>query len=149
MIELRSLRHACALAEHGNFRKAAQALNLTQPALSHSIADLESGLRVRLFHRGKGPVAATAIGKLLLERSASLLKDARELEREINLKKDPEIGELTVGAGLFPAEISAGKALGSLLHSYPHLRMRMVVSDWRNVTRDVPSWPRCAGSKPS
>jgi DNA-binding transcriptional LysR family regulator len=42
VIELRLIRHALAVGRHGNFARAAEALHLTQPSLSRSIATLES-----------------------------------------------------------------------------------------------------------
>lgn len=51
IIELRLIRHALALGKHGNFARAAEALHLTQPSLSRSIAALEQALDVPLFDR--------------------------------------------------------------------------------------------------
>jgi DNA-binding transcriptional LysR family regulator len=136
-IELRLLRHANAVAKYGNFGRAANALHLTQPALSRSIASLEQVLEVKLFERGKRKVVPTAIGKLLLERGENLLKDAADLEEEISSKRGFEIGELTVGCGVYPAERSAGKALGRLIDSYPGLQANLMVSDYQTITRAV------------
>lgn len=52
MNDLRQLRHFVALAEHGHFARAAEAVNLSQPALSRSIQALENGLGCRLLDRG-------------------------------------------------------------------------------------------------
>ena len=51
-IELRLIRYALALGEHGNYARAAEALKITQPSLSRSIASLEAQLGVPLFDRG-------------------------------------------------------------------------------------------------
>ena len=56
MIETRHLRHLLALAEHRNYARAADALHLTQPALTRSIQALEASLDAQLFDRGRGEV---------------------------------------------------------------------------------------------
>jgi DNA-binding transcriptional LysR family regulator len=85
MIDLRHLRHALALAEHGNFARAADACHITQPALTRSIQSLEAALGVTLFDRRRGGVEPTAFGRLVLDHAAGLDMGSRELERELQL----------------------------------------------------------------
>jgi DNA-binding transcriptional LysR family regulator len=59
VIDLKLLHHALTLARYRNFVRAAEALDLSQPALSRSIPGLEADLGVQLFSRtlqGNGPV---------------------------------------------------------------------------------------------
>ncbi|MBK9703489.1 MAG: LysR family transcriptional regulator [Betaproteobacteria bacterium] len=70
-IELRLLRHAIALGKHRNFARAAEALNLTQPTLSRSIATLEEALGVVLFDRSHKGVTPTPFGRVLPSRSSA------------------------------------------------------------------------------
>ena len=65
VFDMRRLRHALALAEYRNFARAADALHITQPALSRSIQSLEDGLGVRLFDRSPRDVQPTAFGELV------------------------------------------------------------------------------------
>ena len=64
-MHLNHLRHLVALAEHQSFRKAAEALFLTQPALSRSIQALEQELGVKLVDRDGKRSALTAYGALV------------------------------------------------------------------------------------
>ena len=105
MFELRLLRHALALARYRNFARAAEALHLTQPSLSRSIAVLEKDLGVRLFDRSKSGVRPTAYGELLLQRGAALVGGEDELRREIQLLAGLETGTLCIGAGPYPPDI--------------------------------------------
>lgn len=68
-MELRQIRHFIAIAEHKNFGRAAEALHITQQALSHSIAQLERNMGVRLFDRGQFGAELTAIGTAFLQRA--------------------------------------------------------------------------------
>ena len=137
MFELRLLRHALALARYRNFARAAEALHLTQPSLSRSIAVLERDLGVRLFDRSKSGVRPTAYGELLLQRGAELVGGEDELRREIQLLAGLETGTLCIGAGPYPSEISVADAIGRLLNRHPNLRIEVLCSDPDEITRRV------------
>ena len=68
MIEIRHLHHALALAEHRNFARAAEALHLSQPALTRSIQNLEEKMGLELFERRPKGVDPTDAGQLMLKR---------------------------------------------------------------------------------
>ena len=133
MIDLTLLGHAQTLAKHGNFARAASELYMSQPTLSRHIASLEESLGVRLFDRGRKRVEPTAFGRLLLERADALTSDAAELVRELRLMQGLEVGELFVGAGIYPAELSLGRAVGRLMARHPGLRVQVTTGDWRSI----------------
>ena len=129
MIDLRLLHCAQTLARHRNFARAAEALSMSQPTLSRSIAALERSVGVRLFDRDRRSVEPTAYGRLLLGRGAALLSEEAELRREIQLLAGLEVGTLAVGAAPFPAEISVAAAAGRLLSTNPGLQVEVVTAD--------------------
>jgi DNA-binding transcriptional LysR family regulator len=131
VLDLRLLHQALVLARHRNFARAAEALHITQPALSRSIAGLEAALGEQLFSRTHQGVEPTSFGKMVLERAKSLLDDSNELERDFRLMRGLEIGELRVGAGAYPAELSVGRAVGQLTSCHPSLRIEVAVADLR------------------
>jgi DNA-binding transcriptional LysR family regulator len=137
MFELRLLRHALALARYRNFARAAEALHLTQPSLSRSIAVLEKDLGVRLFDRSKSGVRPTAYGELLLQRGAALVGGEEELRREIQLLAGLETGTLCIGAAPYPSEISVADAIGHLLNRHPNLKIEVLCSDPDEIIRRV------------
>src|SRR5512137_2516263 len=101
-LDLHLVRHALVLAKHGNFRRAARALHVSQPTLSRNIAALERSLGVRLFDRSSSGVEPTPFGRLVLERGRGLLAGESDLLREISLQAGLEIGSLAVAAGPYP-----------------------------------------------
>jgi DNA-binding transcriptional LysR family regulator len=131
VLDLRLLHQAVTLARYQNYARAAQALHVSQPALSRSIAGLEARLGEKLFNRTSRGVEVTAFGDMLLARGRALLAGAAEVERDFKLMRGLEIGELRVGAGPYPAQMSVGTAIGRLTASYPSLHIELVTDDVR------------------
>jgi DNA-binding transcriptional LysR family regulator len=124
MIENRLLRYALVLGERRNFARAAEALGLTQPTLSRSIAALERDLGVRLFERSHKGVTPTVFGRVLLERGAIVLEREAEVRREIQLLAGLEAGSLTVSAGPYFAEGVVATSIARVAVAHPGLRIK-------------------------
>jgi len=137
MMSTHKLRHALALAEHGNFHLAADALNLTQPALSRSIQSLERALGVRLFDRGHGGVETTAFGKLVVDRGREILLSVAELEHEVGLLQGLGAGILEVSLAPYPSALSGQLAVARLLAEHPEIQCRVRVVGYSTVVGDV------------
>lgn len=133
MLDLKLVRYAQALATHRNFARAAEALEMSQPALSRRISRLEAALGVRLFDRTSQGVEPTAFGERYLARGSELLIDAAELEREMQLMRGLETGVLRVGAGPYPADMCVGPAIGRMTASHPNVRVELGTGDWRTI----------------
>ena len=137
MLDLKLIHYARTLAAHRSFARAADALGLSQPALSRSIAGLEATLGVQLFNRTRQGVDPTGFGERFLARGTALLTDAVELERELQLMQGLEIGVLRVGAGPYPADMCVGPAIGRLIARHPRVRFEMATGDWRTIVAQV------------
>lgn len=72
-MELRHLRYFVVVAEQGNFNRASGKLNLTQPALSRQIRDLEEDLGVSLFVRGRNSTTLSPAGEIFYEEARDVL----------------------------------------------------------------------------
>ncbi len=109
---LTELRYVVALRETGNFRKAADHCNVSQPTLSIAIKKLEEELGISLFERYRNRVSTTAIGERFVEQAHTVLQETNNLSRLAELGKDPlgamlSIGAIyTVGPYLFPQLVS-------------------------------------------
>ncbi len=133
MNDLRQLRHFVAVAEHGHFARAAEAVNLSQPALSRSVQALEASLGCQLLDRGPRQAVLTAHGKLVLEHARRLLEANRSLHNAVNQLGNLEAGELRLGAGPYPAAHLIPRALGKLVSQYPKIRVQLTIEDWRSL----------------
>jgi DNA-binding transcriptional LysR family regulator len=112
MIELRTIKYALAVAKYHGFRKAAEALFVTQPTLTRNIQNLEEALGIKIFDRGKRQVEPTPLGRIFLARAEEILQGVSDLKREIDLAQGLEIGQLEVGSGVGSAELHLGIAPG-------------------------------------
>jgi len=136
-IRLQQIWHAVELAEAGSYTLAARRVHLSQPALSRSIKRLEAELNAVLFDRTAEGVVPTAIGALLIQRGATLLRASRDMRREIELTLGLETGQLHIGAGTYPANLSVGEACGRLIAAYPGLHLEVRVGDWPDLVEEV------------
>jgi len=136
-IDLRSIRYILAIVEERSFARAAQKLKITQPALSRSVQALERSLGVQLLDRSRSGVTPTVFGKPVIERGRELLSDAAVITREIDLLRGADTGEISVGVGAYPAEISAGPAAARLLTARPGLMVRITIGDWPELIDKV------------
>jgi len=131
--DIRQLQHVAAIGQYRSFGRAAQALGMSQPALSKSIRVLETALGVRLFERGKSGASPTVFGHLVLSRSGALLQSLDALVAEIDRVNNLAGGALSVGAGFFPYDAFVVPAIERLAGAYPGLHLRVVEADWRSV----------------
>jgi DNA-binding transcriptional LysR family regulator len=136
-IALRSIRYVVAIADEGSFARAAEKLNITQPALSRCVQTLERTLEVRLFDRGRSGATPTVFGRSVIERGRPLLSDATAIVDEIAALSGAETGHVAIGVGAYPAEISVGQAVARLLTEHPRIRVRVEINDWPELTERV------------
>ncbi len=90
-MDRRQLASFVTLADDLHFSKAAARLNITQPALSHQIARLETVLGVRLFSRGPKHVALTDAGRVFLEEANETL---RSMDRAVTMARRAQAGQI-------------------------------------------------------
>lgn len=81
MLEDFRLKVFVTLAEQKSFTKTAEALRISQPAVSQHISELEKHLDVKLFDRLKGETALTPAGRVLEEYAQSILRKYAEMEQ--------------------------------------------------------------------
>jgi DNA-binding transcriptional LysR family regulator len=96
-MEISALRAFVEVADHESFSEAAEALYLTQPAVSKRVAQLEAELGARLFDRIGRRVSLTTTGAALLPRARRLINDARELKRLVSDLSGEVRGRLVMG----------------------------------------------------
>jgi DNA-binding transcriptional LysR family regulator len=96
-METRHLRFFCALAEELHFTRAALLLNVSQPALSQQIRQLEDELGTRLVERTNRRVRLTEAGELFLVRATRILEQMDQAVREATRVGQGESGSFAMG----------------------------------------------------
>ena len=124
-MELHQLRYFVAVAETGNFTRAAERSNVSQPSLSQQIINLEQELSHKLFHRLGRKAVLTEAGGVFLERARRILFEVddstRELQDSPGLERKITIGAITTLAPyLIPQLLALCKT--RLPHLQVHLR---------------------------
>lgn len=94
---LKQLKYFNALAKAKNFQKAALECNISQPALSMQIKELEKQIDEKLFEKVNGGFFLTKLGESLVEKSSEILKLIENLTDEIRSKKI-NLKNITIGA---------------------------------------------------
>jgi len=123
-MELRHIRYFIAAAEELNISKASRRLNVSQPAMSRLIRDLESELGAQLFIRERFGLSLTTAGEKLLVYGRQILDICNEAQRVIgNL---PEAGAaLNIGFIASSLDPFLGEALRSFRELYPEMQVRI------------------------
>ena len=114
------------VAEAGNITAAAQALYISQSAVSQSIKQLESDLQTRLFARNSRGVTLTADGKLLYEYVRSAIGLLETGEAKLSQTRELQMGQLTIGASdTVPSQFLL-PYLDSFHRQYPAIHIQIV-----------------------
>ncbi len=85
MIELAQLQQLIAVSQHGTISAAANALHLSQPALTRSMQRLEAELGVTLFDRKRNRVVLNRVGEMAVARAVGVLDSVGEMAQELRL----------------------------------------------------------------
>jgi len=126
MLNLRTLRLFVAVAERLNVSKAAEALHISQSALSRQLQGLESSLGLQLFDRVGKRMTLTAEGEDLLPRIATLLDQAQRLSTRMEGMAKGQIGVLRIGATPQSIETLLSRVLMNLKRKYPAIEVSLV-----------------------
>ena len=118
-----------AVAKHLSFTKAAEALFMTQPAVTFQIRQLEEHFNTRLFDRAHGRIALTAAGTLALEYAERILGLSAELDTRLKELSGQVAGPLLIGASTTIAEFLLPQILGEFKARYPAVVPRLFVAN--------------------
>ena len=123
MTTLRQLTYLVALADYRNFRRAADAVHVSQPTLSQQLRALEGRLGVNLVERNETPVQLTPVGREVVARARKVLLDVKDIEDMARRSRTGMGGTIrfgvtpTLGPYLMPGIVAA------LHRAYPDMRL--------------------------
>lgn len=126
-----------AVAKHLSFTKAAEALFMTQPAVTFQVKQLEEHFNTRLFERGHGHNSLTPAGQMVLEYAERILALSAELDLRLKEMTGEVGGLLLVGASTTIAEFLLPQVLGDFKSKYPKVQPRLTVANSETVENRV------------
>jgi DNA-binding transcriptional LysR family regulator len=125
-LEPRQLTHLATIAAYGSFSRAAERLNISQPALSASIAQLERTVGSRVLERGRHGAKLTELGHALTRHSHAVDSQLAMAAEEIRLRKLGGDGPLVIGVTPISAASLVPEALGRLKRAIPRLSASVI-----------------------
>lgn len=130
---LTELRYIVALAQEGNFSRAAESCSVSQPTLSVAIARLEDELGVQLFERGKGFVSPSAVGARVVEQAQQALREAEKVRQVAMQGRDQLDGPLRLGV----IHTIGPYLLPQLIHALKRVAPHMPLAIEENMTANL------------
>ncbi|SDV47358.1 LysR family transcriptional regulator [Chitinasiproducens palmae] len=137
--DLNDLQAFRALAEHGSFRHAADAVCISQPALSRRIDKLEKALGVKLFDRTTRRVTLTMTGRAFAPRAERLLDDLDDALIGITDAAPSRRGQLTVACVPSAAYYFMPRVIAQYHQLYPNVRLKVLDTGANRVCAAVVS----------
>lgn len=126
-----------AVAKHLSFTKAAEALFMTQPAVTFQIKQLEEHFNTRLFERGHGQISLTEAGKIVLDYAERILALSTELDARLKDMTGEIAGPLLIGASMTIADYLLPQVLGEFSARFPGVVPRLLVANSEQVQNQV------------
>lgn len=128
-VKLEWLRSFLAVADHDGFTKAARHLQMSQPAISTHIKELEENLGVKLFEKVGTRVRLSHVGEAVLGEARAVVQGVRNL-RDVAVESETGVGGLlSVGASTTPGNYVLPRILGDYERLYPAVRTHLTIGN--------------------
>ncbi|BDC60405.1 LysR family transcriptional regulator [Bacillus altitudinis] len=127
-MEIRAIRTFATIVKYGNFLKAAEALNYSQPTITLHIKHLEEEIGEKLLERGK-TLKLTASGQLFYERANSLLNEYEKLTKTLQDLEVGIAGFIRIGVSEPTASLEFPALIAEFKERFPNVEFSVQVAD--------------------
>jgi LysR family transcriptional regulator, transcriptional activator of the cysJI operon len=127
------LRVFRTVAEEASFRRAAERLHLSQPAVSQQIHALEEELGTTLFDRGKGRIRLTEAGGVLLRYARKGARLAEEAQAALDRMRGETTGTLRIGASMTVTQYILPRMLGAFRQQHPRIELSVTSANTEHI----------------
>ncbi len=124
--DLNDLQAFRAVVERGSFRKAAEAVNISQPALSRRIEKLEEALGVRLFERTTRSVTLTTVGRVFAQSAEQLLDDLDLALLSIRDVSSSRMAQVTIACVPSVAYYFLPNVISNYRRRFPRIKVKLL-----------------------
>jgi DNA-binding transcriptional LysR family regulator len=128
-IEIGAVEIFVRVAELRSFRAAGEALGVPRSSVSRRVAELESALGTRLFHRTTRHVELTSAGRTYFRACGPALGTIAEAGRALATRSEDAAGRLRVTAPVTLAETALSEVVAECLARHPQIRLELVLTD--------------------
>jgi DNA-binding transcriptional LysR family regulator len=125
------------VANHLSFSRAAEALEITQPAVSIQVQELEKFLGITLFHRRPRGLRITEAGDAVLAYSQQIFTLSSRLLETVQELENLQSGRLVLGASTTPGEYVLPLVVGRFRQIYPGIRVQLVIGNTRTIIQRI------------
>ncbi|NQW23811.1 MAG: LysR family transcriptional regulator [SAR202 cluster bacterium] len=125
------------VASHLSFSRAAEALAITQPAVSIQVQELEKFLGITLFHRRPRGLRITDAGEAVLAYSQQIFTLSSRLLQTVQEMEGLQSGHLVLGASTTPGEYVLPLAVGRFRQIYPGIQVELIIGNTRTIVQRI------------
>jgi len=136
-VNLNHLRVFASVAEHGSLTRAARELNVSQPAISKQLGDLEQDLGTQLVDRLPRGVRLTEAGEVLLTHAQRILQAERAAQQDLRDLRGLGRGKLSVGASTTVGSYLVPSLMGELHRQHPGVQLDLTIANTATVQSAV------------
>ena len=136
-LNLHLLRMFSTVVRSGSFSKAAEILNISQPAISKGVRDFELQVGCRLLNRSPKGVVPTPEGLALSRRAEALFAVERAAEEELSALRGLHNGSLRIGASTTIATYMIPRYLGAFHRAYPGVELHLISANTRDIAEQM------------
>ncbi len=136
-MDIRTMEYYLAVVREGTISGAAEAVHVSQPALSRQMRELEEELGVSLFARGNRRISLTEEGMILRRRCEEIIRLVHQAEREVSEARGKIAGDIYIGAGESHVFHYISRTAAGILAEYPGIRFHIVSGDTRDLLEDL------------
>lgn len=136
-LKMNHLRMLVMIEEHGQVSAAAAALNMTQPAASRMLSEMEAIVKSPLCERASRGVVLTQSGSALARRARKIMLELREASRELAQMKSGNGGSVFIGSVTAPAISLAVPAIKKATATYPGIEINVQVETSNILAREL------------
>ncbi len=146
------IRSFLTLLQTGSYTKAAEALSLTQPAVSHHIRQLESDYGVRIFYPGRKPPALTPEGKILEQYARRIVALSERAQQALDNSRQG-MNTFSVGVTTTAASLVISRVIAEYCNAHPNTHIQIYTDSINNIYEKLRSyeydWAIVEGTLPS
>ncbi|KEA50550.1 transcriptional regulator [Mangrovibacter sp. MFB070] len=136
-IKFHQLRAFVAVTRHGSIRSASRQLNISQPALTKAIKELEESVATQLFTRRSHGMSLTEAGESFFQHASLILEELRAAQEDLQQRQGCVSGQVNIGIGTSISRSVMPEVIKRFHRQYPGVRVRIMEGQLVNMLHEL------------